>query len=522
MMIPTESAGQTPDESSELWLARLRADGAEREAALGELHELLLAGRAVRDRPPPRFAVASPPRRPRGARLPDRRRRPAGDPREARRLPRREPLHHLGLQVRAARGGREGAPPRLAGEGGPARGRGLGAFAAAPPRPSEAPRTRELLAAIGEAIERALGPRQREVLVAIALNDVPIDVLAERLGTTRGAIYKTLHDARRKLRAALAERGFESNLRPKGGAMSRTPAGRRRTAGRGCSARRTRARLRGVFRRARPLCGAGAGPAGSRRPGARDARPPRRLPGLRRGVPQPARPPRRRRGPGAEVSIGAGGSQTTRWPIRPTNSRPARGTGRAVPRRSRAFDREAAERAAAEMLTALGADLDREGLAETPRRMVDAYVELLTPRPFRATTFANEDGYDELVLVRDDPLPLALHAPRPALLRRRPRRLPARRADRRDLQARPGGRDVRPRPAGPGAPDDPGRRLARGGAAAERRRRRDRGRAPLHVPRGVQKFGATTVTSALRGALREDPRTRQEFLALAGGGKGRD
>ncbi|MBN9621419.1 MAG: GTP cyclohydrolase I, partial [Actinobacteria bacterium] len=40
--------------------------------------------------------------------------------------------------------------------------------------------------------------------------------------------------------------------------------------------------------------------------------------------------------------------------------------------------------------------------------------------------------------------------------------------------------------------------------------------------RGVQKFGATTVTSALRGALREDPRTRQEFLALAGGGKGRD
>ena len=42
----------------------------------------------------------------------------------------------------------------------------------------------------------------------MTLNDVPIDVLAERLGTTRGALYKTLHDARRKLRARLADRGL--------------------------------------------------------------------------------------------------------------------------------------------------------------------------------------------------------------------------------------------------------------------------------------------------------------------------
>jgi len=47
------------------------------------------------------------------------------------------------------------------------------------------------------------------VLVAVALNDVPIDVLAERLGSTRGALYKNLHDARRKLRQALADRGFD-------------------------------------------------------------------------------------------------------------------------------------------------------------------------------------------------------------------------------------------------------------------------------------------------------------------------
>jgi RNA polymerase sigma-70 factor, ECF subfamily len=48
----------------------------------------------------------------------------------------------------------------------------------------------------------------REVLVAVALNGVPIDVLAERLGSTRGALYKNLHDVRRKLRQALAERRF--------------------------------------------------------------------------------------------------------------------------------------------------------------------------------------------------------------------------------------------------------------------------------------------------------------------------
>jgi RNA polymerase sigma-70 factor (ECF subfamily) len=66
----------------------------------------------------------------------------------------------------------------------------------------------DLLAAIREEIETSLTPRQREVLVALALNEVPIDVLAERFGTTRGALYKTLHDARRRLRAALVSRGL--------------------------------------------------------------------------------------------------------------------------------------------------------------------------------------------------------------------------------------------------------------------------------------------------------------------------
>jgi RNA polymerase sigma-70 factor (ECF subfamily) len=67
---------------------------------------------------------------------------------------------------------------------------------------------REALHAVTDGIEQALTARQRDVLLALAVNGVPIDVLAERLDTTRGALYKTLHDARRKLRTHLEERGL--------------------------------------------------------------------------------------------------------------------------------------------------------------------------------------------------------------------------------------------------------------------------------------------------------------------------
>jgi RNA polymerase sigma-70 factor (ECF subfamily) len=67
----------------------------------------------------------------------------------------------------------------------------------------------DLLRAIVAAIETSLTPHQREVFTALALNGVPIDVLAERLSSTRGALYKTLHDARRKLRATLADAGYD-------------------------------------------------------------------------------------------------------------------------------------------------------------------------------------------------------------------------------------------------------------------------------------------------------------------------
>jgi RNA polymerase sigma-70 factor, ECF subfamily len=72
--------------------------------------------------------------------------------------------------------------------------------------PQEDLETAELLADLRDAIERDLSLHQRQVLLAVTLHDVPIDVLAERLDTTRGALYKTIHDARRKLRAALAAR----------------------------------------------------------------------------------------------------------------------------------------------------------------------------------------------------------------------------------------------------------------------------------------------------------------------------
>ena len=66
---------------------------------------------------------------------------------------------------------------------------------------------RQLLAALRRAVQERLTERQRLIFQSVTMEEVPIDVLAERLGTTRGAIYKTLHDARTKLRRALVESG---------------------------------------------------------------------------------------------------------------------------------------------------------------------------------------------------------------------------------------------------------------------------------------------------------------------------
>ena len=77
--------------------------------------------------------------------------------------------------------------------------------AGAPPRRVSSPPT--FCSALRRAVAEELSPRQREVFVAVALNEVEIDAVAERLQSTRGAVYKVLHDARRKLRLRLEREG---------------------------------------------------------------------------------------------------------------------------------------------------------------------------------------------------------------------------------------------------------------------------------------------------------------------------
>lgn len=180
----------------------------------------------------------------------------------------------------------------------------------------------------------------------------------------------------------------------------------------------------------------------------------------------------------------------------------------------RQIDRPAAQRAAVDLLSALGADLDSEGLRETPRRMVDAYVELLTPQPFRATTFPNEDDYDELVLVRSIPFhSLCMHHMLPFHGLAHIGYLPAKRIVGLSKLARVVelfARDLQVQ-----------ERLTKQIANWVEEQLEPKGVGVVleaeHLcmsMRGVQKFGATTVTSTLHGQVRDDPRTRQEFLAL--------
>lgn len=182
--------------------------------------------------------------------------------------------------------------------------------------------------------------------------------------------------------------------------------------------------------------------------------------------------------------------------------------------RRRVIDRVAGERAAAALLTALGANLDHEQLRETPRRMIDAYAELLTAHPFRDTTFPNDDGYDELVLVRAIPFhSLCMHHLLPFHGIAHVGYLPGERIVGLSKLARVVelfARDLQVQ-----------ERLTTQIAGWVQARLDPRGVGVVleaeHMCmslRGVQKFGATTVTSTLRGLIRDDPRTRQEFLAL--------
>lgn len=173
------------------------------------------------------------------------------------------------------------------------------------------------------------------------------------------------------------------------------------------------------------------------------------------------------------------------------------------------------EQAARLLLQAVGADVDSEALAETPRRVADAYAELLTPEPFDATMFPNEDGYDELIVSRSIPFhSLCMHHLLPFHGVAHVGYLPA---DRiiglsklgrvvdlfaRDLQIQ--------------------ERLTTQIADWLQRELEPKGVGVVleaeHLCmslRGVQALGAHTVTSALYGLIRDDPRTRAEFLALS-------
>jgi GTP cyclohydrolase I len=169
------------------------------------------------------------------------------------------------------------------------------------------------------------------------------------------------------------------------------------------------------------------------------------------------------------------------------------------------------------LIEALGGDLRHESLRETPRRMADAYAELLTPEPFEATSFPNDGGYDELVVVRDVAFhSLCEHHLMPFVGVAQLGYLPgarivglsklARVVDHfaRDLQVQErlttriaGWLQDELQPKGVGVVLE-----------AEHM---------CMSLRGAAKPGTRTVTSALHGLVRDDPRTRQEFLALTAG-----
>jgi len=181
-----------------------------------------------------------------------------------------------------------------------------------------------------------------------------------------------------------------------------------------------------------------------------------------------------------------------------------------------ALDVAAAGRAVADLLVALGRDPGAPHLAETPRRVAAAYAELLTPTPFRVTTFPNDEGYDELVLARDVPFSsLCEHHLLPFSGVAHVAYLPGARIvglsklarvvehHARDLQVQ--------------------ERLTEQVAGWLERELRPKGVGVVleaeHLCmslRGVRASGSRTVTSAVRGTLRTDARSRAEFFALTG------
>jgi len=193
----------------------------------------------------------------------------------------------------------------------------------------------------------------------------------------------------------------------------------------------------------------------------------------------------------------------------------------AVPRQLRVaessggIDLAAAEAAAASLISALGMDIADPSLIRTPRRIAQAYAELLTPREFDLTTFPNDEGYDELVLARNIPFTsVCEHHLLPFTGTAAVGYLPGERilglsklARVVDMFARRPQVQERMTKQIAGWLDD--HLQARGVGVVLRAEH------TCMTLRGVSARGSDTVTSALMGLVRTDERTRAEFLALA-------
>ena len=182
-------------------------------------------------------------------------------------------------------------------------------------------------------------------------------------------------------------------------------------------------------------------------------------------------------------------------------------------------DIAAAENAARHVLNALGADITDESLADTPGRVARMYAEMLTPEPFDLTTFPNDEGYDELVIARNIPFhSLCEHHLLPFHGVAHVAYLPGERI----LGLSKLARVVDLFAAGLQVQE----RLTRQASNWLQEHLEPRGVGVVleaeHLCmslRGVSKPGVTTVTSALHGLIRTDPRTRDEFLALTRAGR---
>ena len=175
-----------------------------------------------------------------------------------------------------------------------------------------------------------------------------------------------------------------------------------------------------------------------------------------------------------------------------------------------------AELAAGDFLEALGLSLDAEHLRATPARMARAWAEMLSPRPFDLTTFPNEEGYDELVIVKDVPVrSICEHHLLPFTGRAVVGYLPGERIVGLSKLARivehfacrPQTQERLTKQIADWLQDNLAPRAVGVVITATH---------SCMTLRGAQATGSSTVTSALLGQLRDDPRSRQEFLALSG------